>query len=245
MRNCWGCGKPFESEKTEYRCPPCQEKFEKGVAKYNKKVDDGKVKPYFWIGGAAYKPYLTVILLFVNSVIMILMYLDGYTHDPLETAFKYGAQYTDSILYYGEWWRLASSWFVHFGIRHFAMNMLALWIIGSTVEGELGSIKFAAAYILSGLGGSLATLYFGSDFAVSAGASGAICGIFGFAYMYAHVRRTYIGTLDSRALMIWIIISQAYGFIMPNIGWIAHLGGLITGGLFGFIIAKTRKGDFK
>ena len=242
MRKCWGCGKPVE--KSLYRCPPCQEKFEKGIEKHNKKVDEGKVKPYFCIGGAAYKPYLTVLLLYVNSVIMFLMYLDGYTHNPIETSLKYGAQWTYYIMEYGEWWRLATSWFVHYGIQHFAMNMFSLGIIGSAVEGELGSIKFAVVYVLSGLGSSLATLYFGSDFSVSAGASGAICGILGFAYIYAHVRRTTIGILNSRSLLAWIIVSQAYGFIMPNVGWLAHLGGLMTGVLVGFAIAKIRKGDF-
>jgi rhomboid protease GluP len=241
MRNCWGCGKPFEAEKDVYRCPPCQEKFDKGVVKYNKKVDAGKVKPYFWIGGAAHKPYLTVMLLFVNSVIMILMYLDGYYHDPLETALKYGAQHTGYILLYGEWWRLASSMFVHHGISHFAMNMFVLWIIGSTVEGEFGSVIFAVNYFLSGLCGSAAAFYFGSHIAVAAGASGAINGIFGFAFMYAHVRRVSIGNLDSRSLLTWICVGQVAGFILPNIGWLAHLGGLFAGCFVGFITAKLRK----
>jgi rhomboid protease GluP len=240
MRNCWGCGKPIEAEGSTYRCDECQEKFESGVAKYNKKVDEGKVKPYFWIGKSAPAPTFTVILIFVNLIMIVMMYMNGYAEDPIGTALTFGAQYTYYVMEYGEWWRLATSWFVHYGVRHFAMNMFSLWIIGSSVEGEFGSVTFALAYVLCGVGSSVATLYFGSEFAVSAGASGAISGIFGFAFMFAHIRRVFVGRMDSRSLLIWIIITQGYGFIVPNVGWIAHLGGLVTGLFLGFIAAKMR-----
>jgi rhomboid protease GluP len=238
MRNCWGCGK--EIEKGEYRCPECQEKFEKGQQKFNKKVDAGKIKPYFYLGDAAFKPYLTVLIIFVNAIVIVLMHLSGYMSNEIGVAMRFGAQYTDAVLH-GDWWRLATSWFVHFGLMHFAMNMFSLWIIGSNVEGDFGSLKFAAIYVLSGLGSSLATLYFGSDFAVSAGASGAICGVMGFAYVYARVKRVNIGRLDSNSLFSWIFFVQVYGFLVPNIGWLAHLGGLIAGALIGFVAAKLKR----
>ena len=242
MRNCWGCGKPIEKENSVYRCSKCQETFEKETARYNKKVDEGKIKPYFYLGGSRdiLKPYLTVLLIFANTIIIALMYMDGYASNPTDTALRFGAQYTDYV-FFGEWWRLASSWFVHFGIMHFSMNMFSLWIIGSNVEGEFGSIKFAIIYILSGLGSSFATLYFGSLNAVSAGASGAISGVFGFAFIYAHVRNTHIGIFNSRSLMSWILVTQVYGFFMPNIGWRAHLGGLITGIFAGLVAAKIKR----
>jgi membrane associated rhomboid family serine protease len=185
------------------------------------------------------KPYITVILMFVNTIIFALMYLDGYTANPIDVAIKYGAQYTDAVLT-GEWWRLASSWFVHFGLLHFSMNMASLWIIGSNVEGEIGSIKFVIAYVLSGLGGSAASLY-SSPYAVSAGASGAVCGIIGFAYLYSTIKRSSVGNFNSQSLLSWIVMIQVYGFLMPNIGWEAHLGGLIAGGLVGALFAKFEK----
>ena len=244
MRNCWGCGKPFEGEGAVYRCPACQEKFEKETDDFNKKVDAGKIKryKYLMIGGvdAAYKPYLTVILLFINTLVIVLMHVNGYTHSPIEVAMRFGAQHTETV-WGGEWWRLAASWFVHFGLQHFAMNMISLWILGSKIEGSFGTILFALVYIVSGLGSSVATLIFASPLAISAGASGAINGLLGFAYVYARIRRVYIGTLDSRSLMMWIVVIQIFGVIMPNVGWIAHLGGLVTGAFLGLLVAKLKK----
>jgi rhomboid protease GluP len=180
------------------------------------------------------------MLIFINTLILILMHLNGYADDPIGVAYRFGAQFTYSVRD-GDWWRLITSWFVHFGVRHFAMNMFVLYLIGSAIEGDFGSPLFAAVYVLGGLGSSLATLFFGSLFAVSAGASGAISGIMGFAFVYAHFRRVYVGRLDSRSLLIWIIVSQAYGFIFPNVGWIAHLGGLVTGAAIGLVVAKMKK----
>jgi rhomboid protease GluP len=240
MRNCWGCGKEIEKEKDVYRCPKCQDKFDNETKKYNKKVDEGKIKPYFYLGAEAFKPYLTVLIIFANTLIIALMHMDGYSHDPIEVALRFGAQYSDYV-FYGEWWRLATSWFVHFGIMHYVMNMFALFLIGSSVEGEFGSFKFAIVYILSGLGGSVATLYYDNPWAVSAGASGAICGVVGFAFMYAYVKKIFVGRFDSRSLLSWIVVIQVYGFLVPDIGWVAHLGGLFTGIFIGFVAAKIKR----
>lgn len=124
----------------------------------------------------------------------------------------------------GDWYRLVTSAFVHFGLVHLLFNMYALYILGPPLERHLGRLRFAALYGLSALGGSVLVYLFSVPTAPTAGASGAIFGLFG-ATAVAYKRFD----LDMRWLIGLIAINLVITFSVPNISWQGHLGGLITG----------------
>jgi membrane associated rhomboid family serine protease len=148
---------------------------------------------------------------------------------------------------YGEFepWRMLTAAFLHSQgfILHIALNMYMLWIFGQALEPLLGRIRFLAVYLLSALGGSvgyllLTPLYVpGQPLYGVVGASGAIFGLFGAMLL---VQRQRGG--DTRQLWILIAINGAIGFLVPQIAWQAHLGGLVTGALCAAVIAYTPRG---
>lgn len=138
----------------------------------------------------------------------------------------------------GEYHRLLTSMFLHFGIFHLLVNMWAIWVVGGALEPMLGRIRFLALYLVSGLGGSVATYLFvaplvpGGGATISAGASGAVFGL--FAAFYVLMRR--LGRDTSMITMI-LIINLVLTFVIPFISIWGHLGGLVTGGVLAIGLA--------
>jgi len=126
----------------------------------------------------------------------------------------------------GEYYRLVSSAFVHFGLVHILFNMYALYVLGPPLERHLGWLRFAALYGLSALGGSVMVYLFSPFMGQTAGASGAIFGLFGATLVAA--KRLY---LDVRWLIGLVAVNLAISFGVPGISWQGHIGGLIVGTL--------------
>jgi rhomboid protease GluP len=140
----------------------------------------------------------------------------------------------------GEAWRLLSSVFLHSGVTHLGFNMLSLYFLGSFVEEAFGRGRFLALYLLSGISGGLAYLYFGEFNAPAVGASGAIFGLLGGVLGYALRRGTFSWQNPLiRQLLILLALNLYLGFSIPNISNTAHLGGLAGGFLFGWLAAPT------
>ncbi|HKT02909.1 MAG TPA: rhomboid family intramembrane serine protease [Rugosimonospora sp.] len=127
----------------------------------------------------------------------------------------------------GEYYRLITSMFMHYGLLHLLMNMWALWILGRTMEAALGPVRFLALYLIAGLGGSVAAYLFQPD-APTAGASGAIFGL--FSALFLVLRR--LGRNASAVIPI-IVINLIFTFSVPGISIAGHLGGFLTGGVVG------------
>ncbi|WP_152188978.1 rhomboid family intramembrane serine protease [Georgenia satyanarayanai] len=128
-------------------------------------------------------------------------------------------------------YRFLSAAFLHGGFLHLAVNMYALWIVGSVLEPALGRWRFAALYLVSAVGGSVGVLLFASPYEIEwitpvVGASGAVFGLFGAVGLA--LRR--LGR-DTTQILVLIVINTVIGFTIPNIAWQAHLGGLVTGAL--------------
>ena len=132
----------------------------------------------------------------------------------------------------GEWYRMLSAAFLHEQIWHLALNMYALWILGSLLEPALGRWRFTALYLLSALGGSAASLL--APGVVSIGASGAVFGLMGA--LFVVLRR--FGR-DVTAVLVILGINVVFGFVVPGIDWRAHLGGLVTGAVLAYTFAHT------
>ncbi|WP_312868131.1 rhomboid family intramembrane serine protease [Amycolatopsis pithecellobii] len=126
----------------------------------------------------------------------------------------------------GEWWRLVTSGFLHYGAIHLAVNMFSLWIIGRELEILLGKVRFVALYAISLLGGSLLVFQFGGVNGPTAGASGAIYGLLG-GVLIAVLRLK----LNPGPAIGTIVLNLVLTVSLPNISLFAHLGGLIVGAL--------------
>jgi membrane associated rhomboid family serine protease len=133
----------------------------------------------------------------------------------------------------GEWWRLLTSTLLHGSILHLLFNMYALYWLGPQLERSLGHIRFAALYVLSALGGSVASYWFSDLRTVSVGASGAIFGLITATIVIGREMRT-----DVSQLIVLLGINVVIGFWQPGIDWRAHFGGAVTGAAIAFIYTK-------
>ncbi len=134
-------------------------------------------------------------------------------------------------------WRFLTAAFLHGGWIHIAFNMYVLFTIGTYLEQVLGRSRFAAVYLVSALGGSVGSLLLASPsttswFQLSVGASGAVFGLFGALLVVQRKLRQNPGQI-----VVLILINGVIGFLVPNIAWQAHLGGLVTGAALGAVMA--------
>lgn len=137
-------------------------------------------------------------------------------------------------------WRLLTAAFVHStgGFWHIALNMLALWMLGRTLEPLLGRARFLALYLISALGGSVAVALI-APFTPVVGASGAVFGLLGALLVIGR----HLGA-NLTGIMIILGINLVIGFIPGfQIAWQAHVGGLVVGALIGLVFARTRRSE--
>jgi rhomboid protease GluP len=140
----------------------------------------------------------------------------------------------------GELYRLISSMFLHTGLIHIAVNMLALYFLGSFAEQIFGAGRFFALYLVGGIAGGVAYLYFGEFTTPAVGASGAIFGILGGILGFAIRRGTFsMGNPVIRQLVLIAAINLFIGASIPGVSNTAHIGGLVGGFFFGALIANS------
>ncbi|MDG4762812.1 rhomboid family intramembrane serine protease [Solwaraspora sp. WMMD406] len=128
-------------------------------------------------------------------------------------------------------WRLVTAMFIHYGLLHLAFNMWALWVLGRNLESVLGPLRFLALYLIAGLGGNVAAYLIDPE-KLSAGASTAVFGL--FAAFFIVLRRL---KRDTSAVVGILVINLILTFTVSSLSIAGHLGGLITGGLIGAILA--------
>lgn len=191
------------------------------------------------------RPRWTFILLGINLLVFVAMTVFGAANglglngtQDSRVLLLFGAM-QNQLIAHGEYYRLFTSMFLHIGLIHLAFNMYALYVIGQDVEQLYGAARFLLIYLLGGLGGSLAS-YLLSSGGLSAGASGAIFALIGasIAYFYLH-RNTFgaRGQAQLRSMLMLAGINLLFGFTIPGINNLAHLGGLVFGALVGAILA--------
>lgn len=141
----------------------------------------------------------------------------------------------------GEWWRLVTSMFVHYGLLHLALNMWALFQVGHLVEKLFGRLLFTTAYFGSGIVGGIATLLWHGDKVWSAGASGAVFGVYGalLGYLWREKHGMPRDVLQPllKSTLTFAGYNLVYGTVHPQIDNVCHVGGLLGGVLFGWICA--------
>lgn len=141
----------------------------------------------------------------------------------------------NAFVEHGQLFRLLSSVFVHVTITHLVVNMISLWTL-SVVESMLGINMFLILYLASGIVGNLLNLVMGPFLIVSAGASGAIFGLFGA--MLALAFRRILPSVVRNQLLFILAINVVLDATNGGIDWLAHLGGMITGILLTLMYVK-------
>ncbi|MDA2894052.1 rhomboid family intramembrane serine protease [Mycolicibacterium sp. BiH015] len=182
------------------------------------------VRPVTNVFGAQRPASLTPVVTYVLIGINLLIFALQMASPEMERAL---ALWPPAVAD-GEVYRLLTSAFMHFGLTHIAFNMLALYFVGPPLEIALGRVRFVALYLLSALGGSV-LVYLLTFNALTAGASGAVFGLFGATFVVG--KRL---NMDTRSVLMIIALNLAFTFIYPlitsqNISWQGHIGGLVTG----------------
>lgn len=146
-------------------------------------------------------------------------------------AFTYGM--IPEAIAQGQWWRLLTSTVLHSGILHLLFNMYALYWLGPQLESMLGQMRFASLYVLSALGGSVASYWFSDLNTVSVGASGAIFGLITATIVIGREMRS-----DVSQLIVVLGLNVVIGFLQPGIDWRAHFGGAAVGATVAFLYTR-------
>ncbi|HZK56711.1 MAG TPA: rhomboid family intramembrane serine protease [Clostridia bacterium] len=179
---------------------------------------------------------VTFILLAIMIVYFIFITLNGGTTN-VSTLVRYGALYPPFVVMYGQYYRFITAIFIHIGIAHIFFNGYALYIFGPQIERLLGPKKFLLFFLLTGVGGNLATFLFNFT-SISAGASGSLFGILGAFLYLVHRHRDMVTPGGRRQIFSLITINLILTFVVPSISTTAHLGGLAMGYLLSYVFIR-------
>ncbi|MFN3215035.1 MAG: rhomboid family intramembrane serine protease [Acidimicrobiales bacterium] len=190
------------------------------------------------VSGAALfgaRPLVTQILIGINVAVFVLSVAlgDGIMGQRSESGLLVeGAVAGVLVAEFGEWWRIVTSGFMHFGLFHLAFNMYALWILGQDFERSVGRLRFILVYVTCLMGGSFGALLVTPN-AFTAGASGAIFGLFGVAVLAARsVGRSVWDTGLGTVLLINFVLT--FGVSSISVG--GHVGGFVAGLVCGWLV---------
>lgn len=214
--SCQRCGRPT--------CPDCQRNAAVGVQCLDCIRETSKAAPARrTIFGGVARPGRPLVTITMMAICVAMFALDlAIPKDFIFQNFAYAPFLTES-----EPWRMVTSAFLHStNFMHIAFNMYALWILGNALEPAFGRARFLAIYLVSAFAGSVGVLMLSPIDTVVVGASGAVFGLFGALFVVQKKRGG-----DLRQILVLLAINAAIGFIIPNIAWQAHLGGLLAGAL--------------
>lgn len=187
--------------------------------------------------------FVTQIVSAVTVAVFIIMVLQGvhWMSPSIQDVLSWGGNYAPYVLYKGEWWRLFTSMFLHFGLIHLAFNMWVFWDVGQLVERLIGPVGLLVLYVLSGLLGGLASVAWNVN-VVSAGASGAVFGVFGALMGFVFTQKESIPKVLLASLkksgFTFLAVNILFGMSIKGIDMAAHMGGLVTGMICGAILSR-------
>jgi membrane associated rhomboid family serine protease len=185
--------------------------------------------------------YFTYGIIAVNVLLFLLMVVSGVSifQPTVEDLLRWGGNFPPYTLG-GEWWRLLTNIFVHIGIIHLLFNMYALLYVGIFLEPMMGKARYVTAYLSTGIFASLASAWWHNDHTVSAGASGAIFGLYGV--FIALLTTSLIPKSVRKGLFQSMGIFVAYNLIYgmrSGVDNAAHVGGLVSGMMIGYVLYFT------
>lgn len=212
------CPKCMHQASVGFHCPEC--------------TKAGAQKVYRGPAALATRPIATIALIVANCAIFAVGVLISGSEAITDASSRQADDFALFAGYIeaGEYYRLITSGFIHFGFLHLALNMWVLWIFGQAMENLGSRARFAAVYVTSILAGSLGALIVDPD-KLSAGASGAIFGLAGALLLAQRAR----GVPISRSpLLLFLVLNFAFSLAIPNVSFGGHMGGFIGGAITGW-----------
>ncbi|MBM0275871.1 rhomboid family intramembrane serine protease [Micromonospora tarensis] len=251
---CTRCDRPIcpdcmREASVGHQCPECVNEGRRSVR---------PARTAFGGGTAGRHGYVTKALIAVNALLLLLSIASARGGDaavggsgfgglmggstPLtEWGAVLGRAYLSDLtlggIAEGQWYRLVTAMFLHYGVIHLLLNMWALWVLGRSLEANLGRVRFAALYLIAGLGGNVAAYLFSDPRAATVGASTAVFGL--FAALIIIERK--LGRDISRIIPI-LVINLVFTLAVPGISIPGHLGGLVVGALMALVLAYAPRG---
>ena len=196
-------------------------------------------------GQQSTRPTAAVLsLIAVNLIMFIIELTHGGSMNPA-TLHRLGQLEPLSVRYNGEYWRMFTALFLHYGPLHLAFNLYALWVIGPGLERAIGAGRFLFCYLVAGLGSSAGVVLLRIFRMTSAeqlvGASGCVMGIVGVwvGSLIRH-RNAPLAGRRLRNILVIVVVQTAFDLSTPQISMAAHLSGLVTGVLLGLVFTPRR-----
>lgn len=181
---------------------------------------------------------LTFILVGINIIVFIVLEIMGSTLDS-SFMLAHGVMNPYMVVHFGQWYRLFSCMFLHFGIEHLFNNMLLLFFLGQIFEQAVGTTRYAAIYLGSGLAGSflsLIALSLQGKNDLVCGASGAIFGVVGGMILVILVHKGKYATITIKRMLFMAAITLYVGFTTAGTDNVGHVGGIIAGFILTFFL---------
>lgn len=188
------------------------------------------------------KKKMNLLMVAINIAVFLVLSLMGNTEDGY-FMLNHGACYAPVIIE-GEYYRLVTGMFLHFGIYHLVYNMICLFFVGDYLEELVGPVRYLIIYLGGGLAGNLLSMGLelrSGRFAVSAGASGAIFAVIG-ALLYIILRnRGRVGRITVYRMVLMVALSILQGFMDVGTDNAAHIGGLAGGFVLAVLLYRKRR----
>lgn len=221
---CNRCGRPICPDcmtvaAVGHQCPDCVAEGQRSVR---------QVRTAFGGRPTDGRPMLTYILMGACLVMYVAQLAVPATTEQL-------GLWPPGVAFYDQWYRMVTSMFLHHGVVHLLFNMYALFIVGPALESWLGRTRYGILYGLSGVGGSVLVYLMASMNTLTAGASGAIFGLFAATFVVGKKLKLNVGMVAGL-----IIANLVLTFSFPGISWQGHVGGLVTGALVALGYAYAR-----
>ena len=191
------------------------------------------------------KAYVNGLLIALNVLFFLYLEITG-SSENVYFMYTKGAMSAPAVLEDGEYYRLLTAMFMHFGIRPIMNNMLVLFVLGDNLERALGHVKYLIFYLLCGIGSNWVSMMAHSTdtMTVSAGASGAIFGVVGGLLYVVTANKGRLEDLSTRQLVIMIFFSLYLGYTSTGVDNTAHLSGLVIGIVLAIILYHRPTGDW-
>lgn len=182
---------------------------------------------------------MTSLIILINAMMAVVILATGGFNDLINLV-EWGALYPPFITFDNEWYRLLTAMFLHGSLLHVFFNMYVLFYLGALLERILGKWIFLMFYLGTGLLASFAVYALGNPNVVTVGASGAIFGIIGALFIMTYLKPYYFNPYFVRSIRSLTFINVALTFIIPQVSFYGHIGGLLSGFLLYFILVKPK-----
>ncbi len=252
MIHCYQCGKetepPFPGV-VRALCPECASHAREAAASAQPQEVISAPAEVTPVALPSSWPLVTCILIALNVLVFAAMVVNGagFISPTPQQVLPWGADF-GLLTLSGQWWRLFSSMFLHFGIMHLAFNMWCLWSLGVLAEKLVGRGSFLLLYLFSGIGGGLLSLGW-HPMLISAGASGAIFGVAGGLAALFYLKKVAAPTAalknTKNSILVFVVYNLGYGVMKSGIDNAAHLGGLLAGLALGAALRPAEHGGMQ